>query len=159
MIFSSTLTRALALPCLVAPLLVSIQDSNGVDASDDAARAEREESPTHAAMEELQSAMRKLRRMLRDPDQAPATIELLRAMQKNALITFDHSPEPPEGMPESEIEPFHVEYRRRILRLADEMCACELAVLEGRTEDARASFKQLTELKNEGHERFQIEEE
>ena len=141
-------------------LFASLQDAPAQeDAGSVAEDHEGKNLAMHDAMEELQASQRKLRRLLRDPANTDHSAALLRTMQQKAIVAFAYAPPVPDGMDPGAVPAYNVEFRRQILNLADELCVCELAVLEGRNEDADASFKTLVEIKNSAHERFQIEEE
>ena len=115
-----------------------------------------EASPLEVAMEGLQSGQRRLRKLLETPESRDACLELVRAMQQSALAAFGNPPAPPEGEGLTPLA-WEVGFRRQVLALLDQLLVLEQAVGEGRVEDAKASYGELSRLKNEGHDRYQRE--
>ena len=163
---ANTHPRALLRPligiaALIACVLVfglpgSSQDADG--AKRVSAEEADEHGPLHEAMEELQSGMRKIRKMLSKPEEKEAAIELLRHMQANALVAFQNPPEPGSDVGPSRVGPgWRIGFKRQILKVIDELLAVEHAVAEGRSEDAKAGYATLASLKKEGHDDYQVE--
>ncbi|TDJ78026.1 MAG: hypothetical protein E2O39_01650 [Planctomycetota bacterium] len=120
-----------------------------------AAAQDDEETPLGEQMEELQSGLRRLRKLVTKPDEKEATLEILRAMQGHGIQAFALGPEPPETLPAAEHAEWSVNFRRQILKVVDQLLVVELAVSEGRTEDAKSAYKELGQLKNAGHDTYQ----
>lgn len=145
-------TRASVLVAALFSLTIATGWSTGRPASVDDEHA----SPLEAAMEELGSGQRKLRKLVADPSMKDPCLATVGGMQAAALAAFQNAPPPLEG---AEATPWRVDFQRTSLKLLDELLELELAVFEGRTEDAKASFAALGEIKSAAHDRFQPKDE
>lgn len=119
--------------------------------------SEHADSPLGAAMEGLQSAVRRLRKLIEQPDNRDACLEVVRGMQANALEAFGHPPDLPLGEDATPVA-WRVGFQRQILALLDQLLVLELAVDEGRVDDAKAAYGELSRIKGEGHDLYQREE-
>jgi len=117
---------------------------------------EEHDTPLEAAMDELGSGQRKLRKLVTEPSMKEQCLETVAGMQAAALAAFQNAPAPLEG---AQPTSWRIEFQRTTLKLLDELLKLELAVFEDRTEDAQASFAALGEIKSAGHERFQPKDE
>lgn len=113
-----------------------------------------EEGPAHEAMEGMQSGMRALRKLISDPEQKDACIEILHDMQKGAVSVLEFAPPPAEGIDEAMRLTWKTDFKRRILSLGLKMVDLEEALLKGETEGAQALYKELGALKKESHEKY-----
>lgn len=131
-------------------------------ASQDPARGQEpaaEEGPLHDAMETLDRGMKALRRAVADPEQAAANLERVRGMQAAAVSAFGLCPEPFTPMTDLEKTAWRIGFDRKMLAVADGLLQLELALVEGRYEEAKEIHSQLTGLKKEGHDGYTPPEE
>lgn len=122
-----------------------------------AAAQDDEITPLGERMEELQSGLRRLRKMIAKPDDKEATLEILRSMEAHGLEAFALGPEPPATLAADKHAEWSVDFRRQVLKVVDQLLVVELAVSEGRTEDAKNAYKMLAQLKNAGHDKYQAD--
>jgi hypothetical protein len=64
---------------------------------------------------------------------------------------------PERAAKEADKKKFVAAYRLEMLKAMDELVKLERAVLEGKNDEALNIAKGLTKVKNEGHEKFQVE--
>lgn len=114
-----------------------------------------EESPLLVAMEKMDDALKVLRKHVSDPAQNDASLKLIDEMQAQCVTAKALTPE--RAATESDKKKFITAYRLEMLKVMDELLKLERAVLEGKNEEALALAKGLTKVKNEGHEKFQVE--
>ena len=138
----------LALPLAFAPASISAN-----------AQDEEPATPLHLAMEGLGSGMRSLRKQMGDGGDVAQALETVRAMQEHATAAFGHPPTAPEGSDEKATAVWNLEFRRGVLQVALGLLDVEQALIEGRTDDARAGYAALNKLKSAGHDKFQLDEE
>jgi soluble cytochrome b562 len=70
---------------------------------------------------------------------------------------FAKSQVPERAANEADKKKFLTAYRLEMLKVMDELVKLERAVLEGKNDEALNIAKGLTKVKNEGHEKFQVE--
>lgn len=131
-------------------------------ASQEPARAQEpgaEEGPLHDAMETLDRGMKAMRRSVADPEQVAANLERVRGMQAAAVSSFGHCPQPFTPMTDTEKVAWRIGFDRKVLAVADGLLQLELALVEGRLEEAKEIHSQLTGLKKEGHDGYTPPEE
>ena len=114
-----------------------------------------DESPLHVAMEKMDDALKALRKQVSDPAQNDASLKLIEEMQAQCVIAKGMTPE--RAAKEADKKKFVTAYRLDMLKVMDELVKLERAVLEGKNEEALNLAKGLTKVKNEGHEKFQVE--
>ena len=116
---------------------------------------DEELTPLQEAMNGLQSGQRKLRKLLKDPIETAATVEVVHAMEANALTAFGLPPDAPATLSEAERPGWRIGFQRQILKVADSLLVLELAVLQGEGEQARQAYKDLNAVKKAGHDIYQ----
>jgi len=121
------------------------------------AQETEEEGPLHAAMEEMQSGLRSLRKLIGSAETTAQAVDLVRAMQGHALTAFGHPPAPPESNAGDAAKLWSVEFRQGIHGLLGELLSLEHLLVEGKLEEAKASYATLTKIKKEAHDRFQVD--
>lgn len=114
-----------------------------------------DEDPLYDAMEKMDDALKALRKQVSDPAQNDASLKLIDEMQAQTVIAKSHVPERAAG--EADKKKFVTAYRLEMLKVMDELVKLERAVLEGKNDEALTIAKGLTKVKNEGHEKFQVE--
>jgi soluble cytochrome b562 len=118
-----------------------------------------QETPLHQAMESMQSSMRTLRKQVDKPEESANALATVRAMQGFMSTAYVLNPPPQEGKNEKETALWNIAFRRRLLEVQGTLLDLEQAVVEGRTDDAKAGYSKLLELKKLGHDQFQIDDE
>ena len=114
-----------------------------------------DENPMHVAMEKMEDALKVLRKQVSDPAQNDASLKLIEEMQTQCVLAKGMTPE--RAAKEADKKKFVTAYRLEMLKVMDELVKLERAVLEGKNEEALNLAKGLTKIKNEGHEKFQVE--
>src|SRR5687768_18068056 len=114
-----------------------------------------DENPMHIAMEKMDDALKVLRKQVSDPAQNDASLKLIEEMQTQCVLAKGMTPE--RAAKEADKKKFVTAYRLEMLKVMDELVKLERAVVEGKNEEALALAKGLTKIKNEGHEKFQVE--
>ncbi|MDP6850528.1 MAG: hypothetical protein QGH51_01515 [Planctomycetota bacterium] len=120
---------------------------------------EHEESLLEESMESLKSGFKSLRRSLPVPEAQAQTLNTLHAMQSAALECLPFCPNPPETFSNEEALLWNLQYRRSMLQVCSELCELELAVIEGRQEDAQTLFRSLGSIKKKGHRTYKEDDE
>ena len=106
----------------------------------------------------MESAMKRLRRSLRDPEKRDDSLGYLVKMQEAALAAKQLQPRMTAGVPEEERAAFLAAYRRDAAVLLRSLVELEIAVLEGDEAKAKELYDRLAELEETGHERFTEDE-
>src|SRR5688572_17120301 len=117
--------------------------------------AAADETPLLQAMEKMDDALKALRKQVSDPAQNDASLKLIEEMQTQCVLAKGMTPE--RAAKEADKKKFVTAYRLEMLKVMDELVKLERAVLEGKNEEALNLAKGLTKVKNEGHEKFQVE--
>ena len=116
-----------------------------------------EEGPLAHSMKELKRGLRAMRGLMADPEATVDAVEQLRAMEQAVLEGFAFSPAPFGELSAIELRTWDVRFRRSLLSLADQFCAVELALLEGKYQEAQALYKELGKFKKAGHGIFKAD--
>ena len=106
-------------------------------------------------MEAIDDAAKKLRRSLKKPEQNADSLKLIGQMQAAAVASKELEPAKAAKMPEAEKAKFVAEYRREMAKVITEMVNLELAVLDNQNEKAEEILKNLKQLEESGHEKFE----
>jgi len=118
-----------------------------------------DEGPLHDAMETLDRGMKGMRRTITDPEKTAENMERLHGMQAAALTAVSLCPEPFNPLSDTEKIVWRIGYERKMLTVIDGLLQIELALVEGRHDEAREIYSQLTGLKKEGHDTYTPPEE
>ncbi len=105
-------------------------------------------------MLELESALKKLRRSIRKEEEDAASLASLQRIQEAALRCKTLVPALAADLPEAERPAFLRAYRREMAAFLEKAVACEIALLDGDREKARALQKALADMETPAHERF-----
>lgn len=105
-------------------------------------------------MEKIDSAMKKLRRSLRQKEQNAQSLELVAQMQAAALACKGMTPAMAPTIPEAQRAKWLGDYRKQMAQLLSEMANLEVALLDGDNEKAQQIHKKLGEMEDAGHEKF-----
>ena len=118
-----------------------------------------EEGPLAEAMESLKDHMRAMRKSLGDPQRDAESISHAKGMMKNALEALKYVPEAPENLAGADVVQWRVDFQRKMLSVCDHLLQIELALAQGRHEDARLLYRAVADIKKEGHDTYDPEEE
>jgi len=118
-----------------------------------------EEGPLAEAMEDIKHSMRALRKTLGSPEKAEEGMQHATGMRNAALQALPHCPEAPGGLSKAEQVKWRVDFQRKLLAVCDGTLRLELALAEGRQEDAKEIYKELGGIKKEGHDTYDPDEE
>ena len=121
--------------------------------------SEHEESPLEESMEALKDGFKSLRRTLGNPEAQAHHLKTLHSMQDATLESFPLCPDPLSPLSEKETLLWNLEYRRAMLQVCSELCELELAVIEGRQDDAQSLLRALGSIKKKGHRAYKEEDE
>lgn len=153
----------LLVPTLVlalAPLAWLAPSTVGAPAPQE--RGDREGKEEHSPLEErmhsMESALKALRRSLRDPARQSDSLASLAQLQADIVAAKSESPRMLPRVPEAERAKFVADYRREMLHTLELSVAVELALLDGKQEAALAAFEELRGLEDPAHARFTEEE-
>ena len=117
-----------------------------------------EEDALHEAMEHMKGSVRRMGKLLQSGNTAEC-LPLLAEFQSNALAAKGALPDLAEGLEAAERERFVTGYRIMMVKLVRTSCDLELALLEGRTEDAQRIFQsELRPMEKAGHAEYRDKE-
>lgn len=116
-----------------------------------------EHSPLEVAMDGLKRGMRALRGGVEDPAQKGPMIEIVQAMQAASLDAFHHCPPPLKETDAVGTARWTTDFKKAQLSLCTALIDLELALAEGRTEDAKRIYGQLNDHKQKGHDTYDPE--
>jgi len=119
-----------------------------------ARQARDDDTPLMKEMEKLDAAMEFLKRSLRDPTQDARSLEQLAAAEQACLACKPMVPKLAASLPEGERPTLVTNYRKGMAALLIELLNLEVALLDGNHEQARALWKKLDAMKDEGHNEF-----
>lgn len=114
-------------------------------------------SPLEVAMEGLKRGMRALRGGIEDPEQRGQMIEIVQAMQAASLDAYFHCPAPFEEKDAAATARWETDFKKAQLKLCGEFVELELALAEGRIEDASKIYRGLNDHKKQGHKVYDPE--
>jgi len=116
-----------------------------------------EHSELETAMEGLKKGMRALRRGVDKPDKSAEMIEIVQAMQQASLAAFPLCPEPLEEVDAAGLAKWQTGFKKGQLALCGTLVNLELALAEGRLEDAKELYGRLNDIKGNGHDKYDPE--
>jgi soluble cytochrome b562 len=143
------LIHVLAVASLVAapPLAAPARSSPPVAARDD-------DTPLMKEMEKLDAAMEFLKRSVIDAAQDAKSLEQITLAQQACVAAKSLIPKMAPHVAEAERAKFVVSYRKGMATLLIELANLETAVLDGDRDRARATWKKLDGMKDDGHNEF-----
>lgn len=113
-----------------------------------------EDTPLMAEMEKLDSAVVILKRSLRDAARDPESLEQIVVAQQACLAAKQMTPRMAAGVAEPERSAFVAGYRKGMAAVLAELATMEVKLLEGDRDGARASWKKLEQMEEDGHNEF-----
>lgn len=116
-----------------------------------------EETPLIKAMSDLNTEYKAVRRAARSGSYDEATVASVDKMQKAALTAKGFVPPMAAKVPADKRDAFNKGYRKVMAKLVMQLAQIEVALLEGRDEDATKGITELALIKKDGHDNY-IEE-
>lgn len=116
-----------------------------------------EHSELETAMGSLKNGMRALRRGVDKPEKSAEMIEIVQTMQLATLAAFQHCPEPLEELDAVGLAKWQTGFKKGQLAVCGTLVSLELALAEGRLEDAKELYARLNEIKGNGHDKYDPE--
>jgi soluble cytochrome b562 len=108
------------------------------------------------AMEGLKDGLKAVSKSIKDPAQNEATLKTLHTMQGHAMSAKTEKPANLEEIEEAKRAEHTAMFRADLSRLLKELCDMEIAVLEGKNEEAAALIRaKLVPTRNAGHGKYQ----
>ncbi len=144
---------------LFLALSPALLDANNLFSQNPSQEEEEHDGPLPEAMNGLKDHMRALRKSLSNPERKAESTEHAQAMMQYALEAMKYCPPAPEGFSPTEVVKWKVDFQRKLLSVCDHMLQIELALAEGRIQDAQNLYRAVADIKKEGHETYDPEDE
>ena len=122
-------------------------------------KAEVKKSELHSSMEDIDEAMKKLRRTIRKPDQNAESLKLISDIQTMMVAGKAMVPTKTEKLPEADRAKFVADYRKEMAGVIVQLCNLETAILDGDNAKAQEIYKAITEREDKDHDQFMQKEE
>ena len=119
---------------------------------------EHSDSPLEEIMEQMKDHMRAVRKSIPEVEQHAKCIKDIQAMQQLAIDALPYCPDYP-GEAGLEKVKYEINFKRRLLTVADTLLELELALHEGDIEAANAHYKSLRNAKESSHEIYDPEDD
>jgi hypothetical protein len=113
-----------------------------------------DDTPLTKEMEKLEQAMEVLQRSVLDAAKDSTSLEQLVVAEQACLAAKQLTPKMAPRVAEAERPKFLAGYRKRMGTMLIELVKLEQAVLDGDREQARALWKKLDAMKDDGHNEF-----
>lgn len=126
-----------------------------------APRAEDEHSALHEIMEKIKDNLKRLGRSLSDPSKdLSAALEYISEMERLALEAKHEQPNNLDEIPEEQHQEHLTSFRRDLIGALKVMLELELAILDGKREEAMEMLKgPLLKARKGAHKKYQKDEE
>jgi hypothetical protein len=112
------------------------------------------ETQLAGAMEELEDALRSLRKSLRDEAQSPASLESVLIIQNAVSRAKVEEPVMAATLPAEERPAFVLAFRKELIGMSRLLLDLEELILDNKLEEAGELLKKIRDLEDNGHERF-----
>jgi len=112
------------------------------------------DTPMMVEMEKIEQAANFLRRSIADPAQDAESLQQIAVAQQAILVSKLLPPKMAANVPEAERPKFLAEYRKTMAQLLIEFATLERAVIDGDREAAKAAYKRLHSMEEDGHAEF-----
>lgn len=124
----------------------------------EAAHAE-EETELAGHMEEIEDALKQLRKSMKDASARAASLETLAEIQRLTLTCKALTPALVAELPEAERAALVTAYRRTMVDFLLRQLELEAALLDGDAQAAQDAFERFRAMEDSAHERFAPEED
>jgi soluble cytochrome b562 len=116
------------------------------------------ESALHERMEDLNSTLRRVNRLVKDKQKISEAVDLVVEMEHDVLDAKGEVPPRADKLEGAVRDSFVLGYRRDMIKLLVMLTELEMACLEGNTDAAQAVVERLVSHRNASHELYQDEE-
>jgi soluble cytochrome b562 len=116
-------------------------------------------TPLAKEMQGIAKDFRSLRKMVGNPAQKDAAVQLVKDMEAHAAKARDLEPAKTKSIPPADKDQFVSDYKKSIDGLIGDMQKLEQAVSAGQTADATSLMDKIQSDKREGHHKFNAEDE
>lgn len=110
-----------------------------------------DENPLHDSMMEMQSSMKALRKLMRDPAKKDDALAAVRAMEDAVLVGMANVPKPKKDLNASDLLKHDVDFKKRMIEVYGNLLDLELALDEGDADKIKNIYRALGGNKKEGH--------
>ena len=118
-----------------------------------------QKSELNNEMEDMDEAMKKLRRSIRKVEQNEASLKLLTEIQLKAVNSKAMIPTKTAKMPEADRAKFVLAYRKEMAAVIIDLCQMEQALLDGDNAKAQEIYKAIGEREDKDHDQFMQKDE
>ena len=115
---------------------------------------EQAKTPLMLEMEKLDAALEALKLGIRDPTKDAASLEQIVLAQQACLNCKQMTPRMAPNVPEAERAKFLTDYRKGLAAALIELAKLETALLDGDRDQARALWRKIEQMEEEGHNTF-----
>ena len=129
------------------------------DAETGATQKTETQSELEKSMKALKKGMRFLSRNLENPQAKERVVQTLQSMQSSAIATFSFCPAPFTKEGNENPEKWDLGFRQRILDMTQVLLHLESAVFAKDSDQVKASWQKLRDLKKDGHSIYEEEDE
>ena len=105
-------------------------------------------------MKVIDTAMKKLRRLIKDPANNKESLDLLQQMQTGAVASKKETPAHLSEAPEADRPKLLNGYRKDMAKVIGTMCEMEMALLDNNNDKAADLLKNLKDQEEAGHEKY-----
>ena len=123
------------------------------------AQDDRPKTPLAQQMTGISKDFRSLRKIVGDPAQKSAALQLVKDMEDRAAKAKGFEPAKTKGIQPADRAQFVADFRKQIDGLIADFQKLEAAVNEGKTADATALLDKLQADKRAGHKKFNAEDQ
>ena len=118
-----------------------------------------QKSELNSEMEDMDEAMKKLRRSIRKAEQNEASLKLLAEIQQKAVSSKGMIPTKTAKVPEADRAKFVLAYRREMAAVIIDLCQMEQALLDGDNAKAQEIYKAIGTREDKDHDQFMQKDE
>lgn len=118
-----------------------------------------QKSELNSEMEDMDEAMKKLRRSIRKADQNEASLKILAEIQAKAVSSKGMIPTKTAKLPEADRAKFVTAYRKEMAAVIIDLCQMEQALLDGDNAKAQEIYKAIGEREDKDHDQFMQKDE
>jgi hypothetical protein len=150
---------ALATATVFALPLASLSRRAFADEPKKATEEKVTKSELNNQMEDMDDAMKKLRRMIRKAEQNPASLKLLQEIQTKAVACKEMIPTRAAKVSEADRPKFVLAYRKEMAAVIIDLLQMEQALLDGDNAKAQEIYKAIGEREDKDHDQFMQKDE
>lgn len=110
-------------------------------------------------MKQVSRALNRMRRIVPSPEENESSLALIARAQQHALAAKVMVPTKAEDMPRGQRKQFVTAFRQKMIELLNLTLKLEDEILAGRNQEAAKTYKQIYQLRKQGHKVFRKEEQ